>query len=333
MADAQTLISAGAAALIVSSIALPITLRLLRKRNLVDVPTDRSLHTGATPRGAGMALAFGVAAALAVSGTTLWALWLAPLGLAALGAWDDIRRRPALLRLTIQVLIAAIAAAGLASALGGGPVLALVGTLLIVATVNATNFMDGINGITGLHAIVWGSAYAVMLTRIDQTAVVPLAVALAVVGAAFLPWNMPIARMFLGDSGSYLIGGIAGLLSLTLLIAHEPMAALCPLATYAADTGSALVRRLARREHLTQAHRTHVFQQLVANGWSHTRTALVVTAFTAGSAVMGVLGLGRSASSQVLVLAAVMIINAAYLLLPRVVVGHRSAQRMGDECE
>jgi UDP-N-acetylmuramyl pentapeptide phosphotransferase/UDP-N-acetylglucosamine-1-phosphate transferase len=240
------------------------------------------------------------------------------LGLAALGAWDDIRRRPALLRLTIQVLIAAIAAAGLASALGGGPVLALVGTLLIVATVNATNFMDGINGITALHAVVWGSAYAVMLTRIDQTAVVPLAVALAVVGAAFLPWNLPIARMFLGDSGSYLIGGIAGLLSLTLLIAHEPMAALCPLATYAADTGSAVMRRMGQRENLTKAHRTHVFQQLVANGWSHTRTALVTTAFTALSAAIGVVSLGRSTATQVLILATVVIINTGYLLLPRI---------------
>jgi len=325
MADAQTLISAGAAALIVSSIALPISLRLLRNRNLVDFPTDRSLHTGATPRGAGIALAFGVAAALAVSGTTLWALWLAPLGFAALGAWDDIRRRPALLRLTIQILIAAISAVGLASGLSGNATLALVGALLILATVNATNFMDGINGITGLHAIVWGSAYAVMLTRIDQTAVVPLAVALAVVGAAFLPWNMPIARMFLGDSGSYLIGGIAGLLSLTLLIAHEPMAALCPLATYAADTGSTIVRRIGQREKLTQAHRTHVFQRLVAHGWSHTRTALVVTAFTVLSAVMGVLSLGSSASGQVVIFAIVVIINTVYLLLPRL--AHPAAVR------
>ena len=318
MADAQTLISAGAAALIVSSIALPITLRLLRNRNLVDVPTDRSLHIGATPRGAGIPLAFGVAAALAVSGTTLWVLWLAPLGLAALGAWDDIRRRPALLRLTIQILIAAISAVGLASGLSGNATLALVGALLILATVNATNFMDGINGITGLHAIVWGSAYAVMLTRLDQTAVVPLAVALAVVGAAFLPWNLPIARMFLGDSGSYLIGGIAGLISLTLLIAHEPIAALCPLATYAADTGSTIVRRIGQREKLTQAHRTHVFQRLVAHGWSHTRTALVVTAFTVLSAVMGVLSLGSSASGQVVIFAIVVMINTVYLLLPRI---------------
>ena len=325
MADAQTMISAGAAALIVSSIALPISLRLLRNRNLVDVPTDRSLHTGATPRGAGIALAFGVAAALAVSGTTLWALWLAPLGFAALGAWDDIRRRPALLRLTIQILIAAISAVGLASGLSGNATLALVGALLILATVNATNFMDGINGITGLHAIVWGSAYAVMLTRLDQTAVVPLAVALAVVGAAFLPWNLPIARMFLGDSGSYLIGGIAGLLSLTLLIAHEPMAALCPLATYAADTGSAVMRRMGQRKNLTKAHRTHVFQQLVAHGWSHTRTALVVTAFTALSAAIGVVSLGRSTATQVLILATVVIINTGYLLLPRL--AHPAAVR------
>jgi UDP-N-acetylmuramyl pentapeptide phosphotransferase/UDP-N-acetylglucosamine-1-phosphate transferase len=313
-----TLLAAGITALIVTSVALPLLVRILRTGNLVDVPSDRSLHVQPTPRGAGIALALGVAAALAVSGTALWPLWLAPLGLATLGAWDDLRRQPAVMRLVIQTVIAAICASGLAHALGGGPGLIILGTLLIVATVNATNFMDGINGITGLHAIVWGVAYAIMLTRMDESDAVPLAVALAAVGAAFVPWNMPRARIFLGDSGSYLIGGIAGVLSLVVLIAGEPLAALCPLAIYAADTSWALARRFVKREHLAEAHRTHVFQQLVVDGWSHSKTALVTTAFTALCALMGLLSLGKSTIAQIAILIAVVLISGGYLLLPRV---------------
>jgi UDP-GlcNAc:undecaprenyl-phosphate GlcNAc-1-phosphate transferase len=333
MGASLTLIYAGAASLIVSSIALPIILIVLRNRALVDVANERSLHVGATPRGAGMALAFGVAAALAVSGTTFWPFWFAPLSLAGLGALDDIRRRPALARLSIQVLIAAISATGVASALGCGPIIALFGAFLIVATVNATNFMDGINGVSALHAVVWGIAYAVMLSQVDQVAAVSLAVALVGIGAAFLPWNVPNAKMFLGDSGSYLIGGIAGMLAVTLLFAGEPLAALCPLAVYAADTGSSLLLRLAKRENLTEAHRNHVFQQLVAKGWSHGRTALVVAAFTTVSAAMGVLSLGRSVTAQVLILASVVILNVVYLSLPRIFAGRRSTELMGGQGE
>jgi UDP-GlcNAc:undecaprenyl-phosphate GlcNAc-1-phosphate transferase len=330
MGESQNLFGAGASALIVSSITLPIALKVLSRRNLVDVATGRSLHSGATPRGAGMALVLGVAAALVVSGTSLWPLWFAPLGFAALGAWDDLQRRPAFLRLLIQILIAAISAVGVAAALGGGPTLAVFGTILIGAIVNSTNFMDGVNGITGLQAIVWGVAYAVMLTQMGQTAVLPLAIALAGVGAAFLPWNLPKARMFLGDSGSYLIGSMAGIMALTMLVAHEPLAALCPLATYGADTGATVLRRLGKRENITKAHRTHIFQQLVSMGWSHSRTAFVVTTFTALSAFLGILSIGKGTFTQGLILLTVVLINVFYLQLPRVLAGVGRNDLKGD---
>lgn len=312
------LIYSGLTVLVVSSIALPIALLVLSKNNLMDVATGRSLHSVPTPRGGGMALALGVAATLIVSGTFLWPLWLASLGLAALGAWDDLKRRQALGRLTLQFIIAAASASGLVAYLGGSIALALIGTVLIVAVVNATNFMDGINGITGLQAIIWGIAYGVMFAQVDQDALIPIAIALAGIGAAFLPWNYPRARMFLGDSGSYLIGGMAGIMALMMLILQEPLAALCPLATYAADTGTAFLRRLRKREPLTEAHRTHVFQQLVASGWSHTRTALVVAAVTGLSASLGVLSIGKGTLTQVSIGLIVVLINTCYLLLPKV---------------
>jgi len=94
-------------------------------------------------------------------------------------------------------------------------------------------------------------------------------VGVAVVGCSlgFLPWNAPSARMFLGDVGSYLFGGLVTsglLLGMTSGVPILPL--LAPLAIYAADTGAALVRRLVRGQPLLHAHREHIYQRLVSTG-------------------------------------------------------------------
>jgi len=212
--------------------------------------------------------------------------------------------------------LAAIVATGLAQVFGAPVLWAAAGLIVIAATVNATNFMDGINGITGLHAVVWGIAYVAAFRAVDQVALIPLAVALAAVGLAFLPWNMPHARMFLGDSGSYLIGASAGILAAGGTMVGYPLAFIGPLATYAADTGFAVVQRLRRRERLTEAHRSHVFQQLVALGWGHTQTAFVTAGFTAASAGLALATVETPIAITILLLGAIIFVNALYLALP-----------------
>jgi UDP-N-acetylmuramyl pentapeptide phosphotransferase/UDP-N-acetylglucosamine-1-phosphate transferase len=143
----------------------------------------------------------------------------------------------------------------------------LIGALVVVATVNAVNFMDGIDGITGFTVAVWG-IFAILLARTDHAPLL-LPIGTVTLGAAlgFLPANLPKARLFLGDIGSYLFGGM---ISLGLLIGwHEkvpllPLAA--PLSVYLADTGFTLVHRAVRRKPLLSAHREHVYQRLVSEG-------------------------------------------------------------------
>jgi len=322
--------TAAIATLIVASIFLPITLKILLARNVVDIPNERSLHSAVTPRGGGIALAFGFTAGLLVVGPFSWPIWLSTLGYAGLGAWDDHKSRSAHLRLILQTLIATASSLWLVLALNMPLFTFVIGALILVCSVNAVNFMDGINGISALHAIVWGIAYGFFFWLLELPEYIPLATILAAIGIAFLPWNIPRARLFLGDSGSYLIGGAVGSLALLGLLASAPLAAICPLAIYAADTGAALARRLRAGEKLTQAHKTHVFQQLVVNGWSHSRAATTTAIFTALTAGLGILSLGRSPLIQSFVLVMVFLICTLYLQLPRRLRNYKARTVEGD---
>lgn len=314
--------------LMVASIALPLVFLALKRMNVLDIPNERSLHSSEVPRGGGIALTIGYASGLITLGSLIWPIWLSTIGFALLGTWDDLKSRSPLLRLGLQILLAGASCIGLIFFLGG-PIWAF--PLLFVAlisTVNAVNFMDGINGITGLHAIVWGVSYAILFWFLDRDPFVPLGIILCAIGLAFLPWNFPHAKLFLGDSGSYLVGGSVGLLAVLAILADVPIAALSPLAIYAADTGVAFTRRIRSGDKLTEPHKLHVFQQLVDSGWSHSRTALTTVGFTIITASLGIFSIDQPVILQLLLLLLIVVTCAVYLSLPR-----RAQRRLTSETE
>jgi UDP-N-acetylmuramyl pentapeptide phosphotransferase/UDP-N-acetylglucosamine-1-phosphate transferase len=150
--------------------------------------------------------------------------------------------------------------------------------------VNAVNFMDGINGITSLTMVVWGVTALAVGYADNSAALVALGGATAGAAIGFLPYNAPSARMFLGDVGSYLFGGLVGCgIQLGWADGASVAVLAAPLSLYAADTGSALLRRAMRGERLTDAHREHVYQRLTSDvGIPH----FVVSAYAAGSATL-----------------------------------------------
>jgi UDP-N-acetylmuramyl pentapeptide phosphotransferase/UDP-N-acetylglucosamine-1-phosphate transferase len=189
----------------------------------------------------------------------------------------------------------------------------------LVASVNAWNFMDGIDGLAGGTAVVAGVAW----WRIgDVHGARPVAVAGIVLAAAalgFLPLNFPRARVFLGDVGSYYLGALAAAI-VVLGVRHDvtPEAMVAPLAVFLADTASTLVRRAGRRERLFDAHREHAYQRLVIAGWSHVRTTAFALAITAACAVAGA---ATTASTGARVVGDVVVVAllGAYLVTPALV--------------
>ena len=260
----------------------PIAASILRKRGYLDDPNERSSHVIPTPRGAGIAQIVGVTGALAVAGGIPVSGMFAIAGYSILGAADDFKPRPPSVRLVLQVLIG-LAAVLLAFNSQNAPswnpfLLGVVGVLMLLGMVNASNFMDGINGISLAHGIIFGFAYSVILWQASVADWVPLGAILAGISIAVLPWNWgKSAKIFLGDSGSYLMGASVALLILaTGLLGPGFLVALAPVTIYLADTCSTVLRRAWRNESLTIAHRDHVYQQLIREGWSHPHSAIYV---------------------------------------------------------
>ena len=312
----RSVVSVFLVALAVASILLSLLRVLLSRRNMLDHPNERSSHSIPTPRGAGVAQLFGILAGMLVGGGLPAGAFFGILGFTALGAVDDWRPRSATARLAGQMVLAVVVVAlmvlrwpeGAAPSLG----LIAVSWLLFPVAVNAANFMDGINGISAAHGIVLGAVYAVLLSDVGAGSWVLLGVALTGASVAFLPWNWrSTAAMFLGDSGSYLLGAAVALLTVAAW-SHgiNPAVAVAPFAVYLADVFSTLIRRAVGRKSLTSAHRDHAYQRLVILGWSHQGTSLFVGLL---SATCGVLAIG--AQREVIPLPVAFLLIAAVCVL------------------
>lgn len=299
---------------------------LLRHR-LLDHPNERSSHTQATPRGAGLGLLVALLPAwLALtflippqSGAGEVARWLIPgsaLLLAAVSFLDDIRGLSQLTRLLVQAgpVIAAV------QFLPGSVFQGLIGpffdTVLAAIAwlwfINLFNFMDGIDGIAGVEVIAIGIAiYAIGAAFMPIAASYGQGLAIAAAMAGFLVWNWHPARIFLGDVGSIPLGFLLGWLLLDLAASGLWQAALILPLYYLADASLTLARRLLRGAAVWQAHREHCYQVAVQRGRSH---AAVARAVALANAVLVGLALIAAIPTAPPVLAWIMLVAAAIVV-------------------
>ncbi len=300
----STLIAVTACGTLVAA-AEAVMIPLLRRAAIIDIPGPRSSHTVPTPRGGGIPIAAGLLVAAGLIGGAIAALFafaVAAFGL--LGFTEDMRGLTAGRRLLIQAVGSTMVAVVLVSG-RAGPAAVLV--LLVAACaawitgfVNAFNFMDGVNGISGAHALVAGIVYACLGWWQHDGFLVPAGAAMAAGALAFLPWNAGRARVFPGRRrASYALGGAAlAMLAAYCVLQGIPLeAAVGPLVLYIADTAWTLQRRIRAGERWLEPHRTHVYQQWCDVGWSHQR----VTAVAAGTTIMlSLLGAASLAGNPVL---------------------------------
>jgi len=266
---------------------------LLRRAAIIDVPCQRSSHTIPTPRGGGIPVAAGllVAAGL-IEGADAAVFGLAVLAFGLLGFAEDLRGLPPARRLMMQAVgsatVAMVLVSGLAVSTVMAAALAGLGTVWITGFVNAFNFMDGVNGISGAHALIAGVVFAGLGWWRHDGFMVPAGAAVAASALAFLPWNAGRARVFLGDAGSYSLGAALATLAAYGVLAGIPAeAVLGPLALYIADTAWTLQRRIRAGERWLEPHRTHVYQRWCDAGWSHQRVTATAAATTVLLSLLG----------------------------------------------
>jgi UDP-GlcNAc:undecaprenyl-phosphate/decaprenyl-phosphate GlcNAc-1-phosphate transferase len=302
--------------------------RLAFRFNAVAIVRDRDVHTRPIPYFGGIAMLCGLAAALLVAGQLPWlgrfdlvahdsfAVFIAGLVICAVGVLDDMYELNALAKIAGQMLAAGIVV------LNGVKVywIPLPGTIitlddamsilltmvLIFLCVNSINLIDGLDGLAaGVVAIGAGAffVYAYWLSYEQELVRATTASLITVVTVGmclgFLPYNMNPARMFMGDSGSMLLGFLlaTSMISLTGQIdpsqiaiegsglamnAYIPL--FLPFAVMALPLGDlilAYVRRTMAGRLWFQADKQHLHHRMLELGHSHRRAVLLLWLWTA----------------------------------------------------
>ena len=315
-----------ACALLVSGLA-PIVIRpMLSRLRVLDVPNERSSHSVPVLRGAGLAPFLGflvgiyiLVVALQPGTMKLLVIGAASASVGVLGLLEDIWGIRIIARFTVQLSVGAAATSVLVVYSAADLWWIPLGAVFFAGYTNAANFMDGINGISGLHGAAVGSTFAVIGIITDRPWLLAIGLVLAVSFAIFLPWNLARKRMFLGDVGSYLLGGAVGITAIAAVLDGAPsMAVVAPLGIYLADTASTLVKRLLRGEKWQQPHRSNVYQRLTAAGFPHLTSSLVVTTSTLLASVLGVLSIFGSVGWVIAAGGGILLVVAVYLSLPSI---------------
>ena len=254
----------------------------------MDHPNARSLHQAPTPRigGLGIMLGIGVAGLWLADGSLLL-LILATFSLAALSVLDDVRGLPVTIRFLTHLVVTLVYL--LTLGLSGWPL--LFGTLATVWMVNLYNFMDGSDGLAGGMAAIGFSALALASFYGDANEFAAFCASIAASALAFLRFNFPPARLFMGDVGSIPLGFLAATTGI-LGIRQGLWPWVFPLLVFSpfiVDTSVTLARRAIRGEKVWQAHRSHYYQRVVMLGASHRQLAVAAYSLMMMSAATGFL--------------------------------------------
>lgn len=290
-----TIISAGACWALTFIVS-----RLSTSLSILDIPDDRKIHKKNIPCIGGLAFYITGCLILAllirfypdlyIFRTEIKYLIIGSAVICALGIWDDVRGSGAVPKLVIQSLIgimmffSGFSIEEITVPLVGKIYLGYAGIFVTIfwycLLINAINLIDGLDGLaTGLTIIA-----AVTILVISYSWSQPLSIILAVIiigtGIGFLPHNFYPAKIFLGDTGSMLLG--FWLASVSLLTSTKAPALLTLFIPVIAiglpvfDTIFAFLRRVGHGEHPFRADKRHIHHRLLALGYSHPHSVFLL---------------------------------------------------------
>lgn len=267
----------------------PLLARLGPRVGLVDHPSGDALkiHGEPKPLTGGIAVVAATLASTAIVGDGLDPLVaVAVLLLLVVGVVDDARSLPQLVRLAAQLAAGVVLAAG---GLSFEPLRALGPAVLVLAvpaTANSVNMVDGQDGLAaGLGAAATLGIMLILAAAGDTGSLAPALLASLL---AFLVWNRPPAKVFLGDGGAYAVGGLLVVLAAEAAVSWATLiaVAIC-LGVFALELCSSVIRRALHRQSLIGGDRTHGYDLLAVRLSSRTKATVVVVAAGLLLAVVG----------------------------------------------
>lgn len=238
--------------------------RVADRFNIIDKPNQRSSHNSITLRGGGIIFLFGVWLYAIFYGVPYpwFILGLSIIGLVSFA--DDVHSLPDSVRLVAQFGAMALMFYQFGILNLQDWWMVIVALIVSVGIINAYNFMDGINGITGGYSIAVLLPLIYLNSKLDFVEMPYLyVVGLSLIVFCFFNFRKK-AMCFAGDVGSISIAFILLFPIGLLILKTENLAWLTLLAVYGADTVLTICHRIMLHENLGQAHRKHAFQ-IMAN--------------------------------------------------------------------
>lgn len=277
----------------VSMLIIPLAWRVAPRLGMVDVPDARKVHTVPVPRVGGWGIAVGCVLPLLVIFSVEPIILSYVIGVAVLflfGLWDDARQIGHWSKFVGQILAAGVvvyygdlyvARLPFVDGVALGPVLGKLFTMFaLVGVINAVNHADGLDGLAGGESILSLIAMAFLGFTADNALVV--GIALTAIGGTigFLRYNTFPARVFMGDSGSQVLGFTMGFVVVYLTqVANSVLSAALPLLLLGlplADILAVLYQRIHGGLNWFRATRNHVHHRFLDLGFSHFETVVVI---------------------------------------------------------
>ena len=307
-------------AMAVAAVLTPVAARFARRVGAIAMPSERGLATRSTPLLGGLAILVAVLVAAAIwmpatiklprtvgtrgSGGTVdtWGLMAGAVLIAFVGAIDDARDLPPLGKLIGQIVAGVIAVD--AGARVTDVTLPFVGALQfphdggaltvvwLVALMNVVNFSDGVDGLAAGICAIDGVAFAIIAFDLNVGAAGILAALTAGAALGFLFHNFHPANVFMGDSGSnllgYLLGVVAVIGSLKTNVVVALVVPLFILAVPFLDTGFVIAKRLRYKRKPWSADANHFHHRMARIGFSQRKTVAYLYGWTLVLATLAV---------------------------------------------
>jgi UDP-GlcNAc:undecaprenyl-phosphate GlcNAc-1-phosphate transferase len=300
-------------AMVLATLLTPLAGRFARQVGAMAFPSDRGLAERATPLLGGLAILAGVLVAALIwmpatirlphvphtppgSGGTVhtWTILVGAVVITAVGAVDDIVDLPPLIKLVGQIAAALIAVEGGAvvtdvtvpflGALQFPHIGGFLTVLWLVGVMNVVNFSDGVDGLAAGLCAIDGIAFTIIAFDLGVTGAAVLAALTAGAALGFLFRNFYPASVFMGDSGSNLLGYLLGVAAVVGSLKTSAVVALVvPLAVLAVpflDTSFVIAKRLKYRRKPWLADTNHFHHRMARIGFSQRRTVAYLYAWT-----------------------------------------------------
>lgn len=284
-------------ALFVTYVLTPIIKRLAVRVGAMDVPDARKVHHGSIPRLGGLAIFIGYIVAVVATVSDLFSVMGLIVGsiiLIAVGVWDDVKQIGPKTKLLGQILAAAVLVAFgdkvefITNPWGQMIYLDYFSIPLtifwIVGFTNIVNLIDGLDGLAAGISLISCIAIFTVLLQIGQSDLALVTMALAGAACGFLRYNFNPAKIFMGDTGSMLLGYTMAAVSVIGAVKTAATVSLVVpvivLGLPILDTTFAIIRRKINNRPVFKPDKGHVHHRLLAMGLTQKQAVLLMYAVT-----------------------------------------------------